>query len=275
MNYLNIDNCYGPVLEVTDIYKQPNSEWVLIGDYKQFAFGLISQRQLTFQLDRIILPAEQWYTRLRCITVYQPDIPVNPIKFLIGQDVVGKIQMTDDYRNYSMMMFVSLIALFGLYVVLGVLFLIWSHNTEYPNRAQLIYLISGWPEDEDDEVREQDDPVVSATVVNAPPPPPPPPVKSKRTKPNKDTTDKTVQSKAKSNRVEKSDKKVTVSKQTDFVPAKPTTRETDTVTIKQQTPTTPVEPGAQVMIDTKREDSNSNSASITISPGDSKDSKDE
>jgi hypothetical protein len=140
-----VENCYGPVLNVYDLYGNSNSDWQLVNDYKQFSFGLITVRQLTYKLNRLIEPADQWNAQLQCTTALQANIPVDPLKYLSGDNSIGLPVTTTDYTNWSMLMFISLISLFGAQIILWTVFLVYLWK--YPEmRMHPSYLFYGWPE---------------------------------------------------------------------------------------------------------------------------------
>lgn len=143
-NVLNVDNCYGPVLTLTDLFGNPTNDWKQTDDYKQFSFGLISQRTMTFELNRLIKQGDQWNAELQCTTVFQANVPVNSIEYVTGVNSIGLPITSSDYTTYSNMMFLSLVMLFGLQFFLWLFFIIYSWA--YPElKLRARYLLYDWP----------------------------------------------------------------------------------------------------------------------------------
>lgn len=168
-NVLNVDNCYGPNMKFQDINDMITNEWMFVSDYKQFSFGLISQRQLTFMLNRLIVPGEQWKATLSCTSAMQEDVPVPNIKLLTPGNRVGQLLITDTYRTYSDMMFISLIILFGLQLFLWVWYSCWQYYEYAPRSVHWFHLFHGWPRGKAyklaDDPQQQDLPIPPTTTT--------------------------------------------------------------------------------------------------------------
>jgi hypothetical protein len=173
MMILNVDNCYGPMLKVYDLFGNINNEWTFVSQYTQFVFGLISQRQMVYSLPRRINLNEQWNAVMSCTTVLQPDIPVQPLKLLTGLNAVGQPNSTQDYVTYSNMMFISLIIIMGMQVALCIIY--FCYTCQNPSaRMKMKYLLYDWPTMEGefsaDDTQQTDSPASLASPSSPPPP---------------------------------------------------------------------------------------------------------
>jgi hypothetical protein len=169
VNKLNVDNCYGPKMVISDILTGQSSEWVAPddNDYKQLSFGLISSRQLTFKLNRLILPTEQWKCDLTCESVWQAPVPCDNVKALKPGDRIGKLYISSSYSTYSNLVFISLIVEFGLELILWTIYVVWQYWW-IPPGVHWYHMFHGWvgyedPSDDDD-IKERNSHIMSSSM---------------------------------------------------------------------------------------------------------------